>query len=72
MEVLIIILVLIGLVIAMMEMNDIIKTNNIKVAYIKKHNETLVNQVNSLTLQNDNLMTMITILDNRIKDLEGK
>lgn len=72
MEVLIIILVLIGLVIAMMEMNDIIKTNNIKVAYIKKHNEALVNQVNSLTLQNDNLMTMITILDNRIKDLEGK
>jgi hypothetical protein len=65
MELIFIILVLIGLVMCMLEMNDNIQKANIKVAYANK-------QVQQLERLSQQQTIVINILRDRINELEGR
>lgn len=65
MELIFIILVLIGLTMCMLEMNDNIQKANIKVAYANK-------QVQQLERLSQQQTIVINILRDRINELEGR
>lgn len=64
--------VLIVLVYIMIRLVDKVHENDLYIKAINDDRKRMHNEVNNLTLQNDNLMTVIEILDKRIDEMKDK
>lgn len=64
--------VLIVLVYIMIKLVDKVHENDLYIKAINDDRKRMHNEVNNLTLQNDNLMTIIEILDKRIDEMKDK
>lgn len=64
--------VLIVLVYIMIRLVDKVHENDLYIKAINDDRKRMHNEVNNLTLQNDNLMTIIEILDKRIDEMKDK
>lgn len=64
--------VLIVLVYIMIKLVDKVHENDLYIKAINDDRKRMHNEVNNLTLQNDNLMTVIEILDKRIDEMKDK
>lgn len=64
--------VLIVLVYIMIRLVDKVHENDLYIKAINDDRKRMHNEVNNLTLQNDNLMTVIEVLDKRIDEMKDK
>lgn len=63
--ILVIIIVLLIFTVLAVQFNDKLHENDIYINVLQKHIKMQQNQINNLTLQNDNLMTVISLLEQK-------